>query len=179
MKKGELPNLPPSSNGSETGAVDAESLQDESNDVSKASNENGVVGDGVSAMEVEGNEGKEAKKVEEVGGSVSIFKLFAFADPLDYFLIFLGTLGAAVHGCALPVFFLFFGKLLNGFGSYANQPEKMANIVGTVSIDTQIQLLTQIFLPLFFQKLHYFSLATVKLVIFIADMMICEFWRSL
>jgi hypothetical protein len=68
---------------------------------------------------------------------VSIFKLFAFADPLDYFLIFLGTLGAAVHGCALPVFFLFFGKLLNGFGSFASQPDKMANIVGTVSTDTQ------------------------------------------
>lgn len=135
MKEGELPNLPPTSNGSATRAVDAESLQGESNDVSKASN-----GNGVSAMEVEGNEGKEVKKVEEVGGSVSIFKLFAFADPLDYFLIFLGTLGAAVHGCALPVFFLFFGKLLNGFGSFASQPEKMANIVGTVSTHTQMQL---------------------------------------
>lgn len=146
MKKGE-PDLPPSSNGSDMRGVDAESLQDESTDVPKASNGNGVEGNGVSVMEVEGGGGKEVKKVEEGGGSVSIFKLFAFADPLDYFLMFLGTVGAAVHGCALPVFFLFFGKLLNGFGSYAAQPEKMANIVGTVSLDTQTQLQKQNFSP--------------------------------
>lgn len=87
---------------------------------------------------VEGGKGttgkRDAKDVAEkkVGGSVSMYKLFGFADPFDYFLIFVGTVGAAAHGCALPVFFLFFGKLLDGFGANANNPGKTADVVGKV-----------------------------------------------
>lgn len=126
------------------GAVDAESLE-------PASLENGrdkvvvakEVGDGqVVVEEVATEETEKEKKVvakdgEEAkgaGGSVSIFKLFAFADPLDYLLMFVGSIGAATHGAALPVFFLFFGKLLNGFGANVHNPDKVANIVGKYSL---------------------------------------------
>ena len=103
-------------------------------------------GDGVLvAKEVDGevvivNVAEEEKKGDEKGskdvlserGSVSIFRLFGFADPYDYFLMFVGFVGAAAHGCALPVFFVFFGKLLNGFGANVNNPDKAASVVGRV-----------------------------------------------
>lgn len=72
------------------------------------------------------------EKVEQV--SVSIFKLFSFADGLDYILILLGIMGALAHGASLPVFFLYFGNLVNGFGAYQNNPAKMAAEVSQYSL---------------------------------------------
>lgn len=63
------------------------------------------------------------------GGSVAFYKLFSFADPLDYVLMVFGTVGACVHGAAIPVFFIFFGKLINAFGSNVTDPDKMASEV--------------------------------------------------
>lgn len=135
--------------GTERVAVDiAESLQEEEGGgVDKALE--GNKGDGASgasdgvlvAKEVSGGkvvvenvaeEEEEEKKGDDVGGSVSIFRLFSYADGLDYLLMFIGFVGAAVHGCALPVFFLFFGKLLNGFGDNVNNPHKAADTVSKV-----------------------------------------------
>jgi hypothetical protein len=66
------------------------------------------------------------------GGSVAFYKLFSFADPLDYVLMVFGTVGACVHGAAIPVFFIFFGKLINAFGSNVTDPDKMASEVAQV-----------------------------------------------
>lgn len=48
--------------------------------------------------------------------SVPYYKLFSFADPLDWALMLLGTAGACLHGAALPVFFIPFGALINALG---------------------------------------------------------------
>jgi len=87
----------------------------------------------------EGGKKKKKKKKKEgeedeggAGGSVSIFKLFAYADSFDYLLLVVGTVGAVVHGAALPVFFVIFAKLLNGFGSNINTPDKTTAVVGKV-----------------------------------------------
>ncbi|CAM6101079.1 unnamed protein product [Calypogeia fissa] len=48
--------------------------------------------------------------------TVQFIRLFSFADKYDYFLMFFGTLGAAAHGSGVPIFLLFFGKVLNGLG---------------------------------------------------------------
>ncbi|BAT06738.1 ABC transporter B family member 1 [Oryza sativa Japonica Group] len=56
-------------------------------------------------------------------------QLFSFADGLDYVLMTLGTLGALVHGCSLPVFLRFFADLVDSFGSHAAHPDTMLRLV--------------------------------------------------
>uniref|UniRef100_A0A0E0LY19 Uncharacterized protein n=1 Tax=Oryza punctata TaxID=4537 RepID=A0A0E0LY19_ORYPU len=56
-------------------------------------------------------------------------QLFSFADGLDYLLMTLGTLGALVHGCSLPVFLRFFADLVDSFGSHAAHPDTMLRLV--------------------------------------------------
>lgn len=55
--------------------------------------------------------------------------LFRFADGLDCALMLVGTLGALVHGCSLPVFLRFFADLVDSFGSHANDPDTMVRLV--------------------------------------------------
>ncbi|XP_074276332.1 ABC transporter B family member 1 [Silene latifolia] len=71
-------------------------------------------------MEKEGGE-----KGKEGPPGVSFKELFRFADTLDYVLMGIGSIGAFVHGCSLPLFLRFFADLVNSFGSYANNPDKM------------------------------------------------------
>lgn len=119
---GNAPDTNPNAKGAASRASDANVLEEgKGKVVSMEVDANGV-------KEVE----KKKKKKEAPGGSVSIFKLFAFADPLDYLLMFVGTVGAAVHGLALPIAFLFFGKLLNGFGANVANPDKTSSVVGQV-----------------------------------------------
>ncbi|KAF6159984.1 hypothetical protein GIB67_033068 [Kingdonia uniflora] len=53
------------------------------------------------------------KKKEQ---SLPFYQLFSFADKYDCVLMISGSLGAIVHGSAMPVFFLLFGEMVNGFG---------------------------------------------------------------
>nr|GMC56990.1 ABC transporter B family member 19 [Ipomoea batatas] len=65
----------------------------------------------------ESGEGKampEAEKKKEQ--CVPFHQLFCFADKYDWALMILGSLGAIVHGSSMPVFFLLFGQMVNGFG---------------------------------------------------------------
>ncbi|CAK8571635.1 unnamed protein product [Lathyrus sativus] len=61
--------------------------------------------------------------------SVGFGELFRFADGLDYILMTVGTLGAIVHGCSLPLFLRFFADLVNSFGSNADDLDKMTQEV--------------------------------------------------
>ncbi|XP_027363826.1 ABC transporter B family member 1 [Abrus precatorius] len=61
--------------------------------------------------------------------SVGFIELFRFADGLDYILMAIGTVGAIVHGCSLPLFLRFFADLVNSFGSNANNLDKMTQEV--------------------------------------------------
>uniref|UniRef100_A0A7C9DCT2 Adenosinetriphosphatase n=1 Tax=Opuntia streptacantha TaxID=393608 RepID=A0A7C9DCT2_OPUST len=72
-----------------------------------------------SKMKDEEDEPKEATQ------AVAFKELFRFADGLDCVLMLIGSLGAFVHGCSLPLFLRFFADLVNSFGSYANNPDKM------------------------------------------------------
>ncbi|KAJ4872169.1 ABC transporter B family member 1 [Raphanus sativus] len=66
----------------------------------------------------------EEPKKDEIRG-VAFKELFRFADGLDYVLMIIGSVGAFVHGCSLPLFLRFFADLVNSFGSNANNVDKM------------------------------------------------------
>ncbi|KAB2098258.1 hypothetical protein ES319_A01G226100v1 [Gossypium barbadense] len=77
-----------------------------------------------SKLESDNNGGNEEKLQKEVP-SIGFNELFRFADGLDYVLMGIGSLGALVHGCSLPIFLRFFADLVNSFGSNANNMDKM------------------------------------------------------
>ncbi|XP_042381563.1 ABC transporter B family member 1-like isoform X2 [Zingiber officinale] len=76
-----------------------------------------------------GNDGQEDKKPESPAQTVGFVELFRFADGLDCALMAVGTVGAIVHGCSLPIFLRFFADLVNSFGSNTGDPSTMANEV--------------------------------------------------
>ncbi|CAL5027071.1 unnamed protein product [Urochloa decumbens] len=66
--------------------------------------------------------------------SVAFHELFGFADPLDWLLMAAGSAGAVVHGAAMPVFFLLFGELVNGFGKNQHNLRRMTDEVSKYSL---------------------------------------------
>jgi len=76
------------------------------------------------------NEEKTEKKKEE---TLPFYKLFSFADKYDYVLMTLGSLGAVVHGSSMPVFFLLFGQMVNGFGKNQSDLHTMTHEVSKVT----------------------------------------------
>ena len=73
--------------------------------------------------------GNEEKKKEQ---SLPFYQLFSFADRYDYLLMISGSLGAVIHGSSMPVFFLLFGEMVNGFGKNQSDLHKMTHEVGKV-----------------------------------------------
>lgn len=83
----------------------------------------------------------ERKKHDGDLKSISLIKLFAYADSFDCLLLTIGSMGAIIHGCGLPIFCLMFGKLLHGLGANANNPNVVAHIVNKVLAISSIFLL--------------------------------------
>ncbi|KAF7802968.1 ABC transporter B family member 19 [Senna tora] len=74
----------------------------------------------------------EAEKKKEQ--SLPFYQLFSFADKYDYFLMISGSLGAIVHGSSMPVFFLLFGQMVNGFGKNQMDLKKMTEEVSKYAL---------------------------------------------
>lgn len=79
-----------------------------------------------------GEGGKQKKKVA-AADKVPFLKLFSFADRWDYVLMAVGSLGACAHGASVPVFFIFFGKLINIIGLAYLFPTTVSGRVAKVS----------------------------------------------
>ncbi|KAK3158796.1 hypothetical protein QOZ80_2AG0141690 [Eleusine coracana subsp. coracana] len=83
-------------------------------------------------------EGGTKKKVaadQEAASKVPFLKLFSFADRWDYVLMAVGSLGACAHGASVPVFFIFFGKLINIIGLAYLFPTTVSGRVAKYSLD--------------------------------------------
>ncbi|KAG9455356.1 hypothetical protein H6P81_008260 [Aristolochia fimbriata] len=63
---------------------------------------------------------------------VSLFRLFSYADTLDWILMALGTVGAIVHGMAQPVGYLLLGRALDAFGSNIHDNTAMVSALKKV-----------------------------------------------
>ncbi|KAK8673590.1 hypothetical protein V6N13_111916 [Hibiscus sabdariffa] len=74
----------------------------------------------------------EADKKKEQ--SLSFYQLFTFADKYDYLLMISGSLGAIIHGSSMPVFFLLFGEMVNGFGKNQSDLHKMTHEVAKYAL---------------------------------------------
>lgn len=72
----------------------------------------------------------EAEKKKEQ--SLPFFKLFSFADKFDHLLMITGSIGAIIHGSSMPVFFLLFGEMVNGFGKNQMDLHQMTHEVSKV-----------------------------------------------
>ena len=80
----------------------------------------GLEGDIASLQPVEDQDSKQdsekRKDKDETTNTVSLYKLFSFADPLDRLLMFIGTVGAIGNGISLPLLILIVGTMINAFG---------------------------------------------------------------
>ncbi|GLT91243.1 hypothetical protein SLE2022_091400 [Rubroshorea leprosula] len=83
-------------------------------------------------MKKEEGKKKEGQKPPQ---NVPLLKLFSFADFYDYVLMVLGSIGAIVHGASVPVFFIFFGKLINIIGLAYLFPQAASHRVAKYSLD--------------------------------------------
>ncbi|CAM6028990.1 unnamed protein product [Sphagnum balticum] len=83
----------------------------------------------------EGGEEEEAhqKKKSKVP-VVPYFKLFSFADPLDYLLMMLGTIGSIGNGMTLPIMTLILGGLINAFGDNQNDNQQVIHAVSKMAL---------------------------------------------
>ncbi|KAF3456433.1 hypothetical protein FNV43_RR01083 [Rhamnella rubrinervis] len=79
------------------------------------------------------NEQNTSKRKDEFTNTVPFYKLFSFADSLDYLLIFAGTIAAVGNGGSLPLMTLIFGNVVNSFGEFSNTKE-VAHEVSKVSL---------------------------------------------
>ncbi|KAK9274981.1 hypothetical protein L1049_022238 [Liquidambar formosana] len=78
---------------------------------------------------------KMKQKEEKKTHKVSLLKLFAFAHFYDYVLMAIGSVSAMVHGASVPVFFIYFGKLINVLGLAYLFPAAASDRVAKYSLD--------------------------------------------
>uniref|UniRef100_A0A1J3F8L3 ABC transporter B family member 11 n=1 Tax=Noccaea caerulescens TaxID=107243 RepID=A0A1J3F8L3_NOCCA len=72
----------------------------------------------------EGEEEETKKeKSDEKPKTVPFYKLFAFADSVDVFLMICGSVGAIGNGVSLPFMTLLFGDLIDSFGQNQNNKD--------------------------------------------------------
>lgn len=60
--------------------------------------------------------------------TVPYYKLYSFADTMDYLLMFVGTVSAVGNGFCMPIMAIIFGSLVNSFGDNGNNRETVHKV---------------------------------------------------
>ncbi|KAM5568509.1 ABC transporter B family member 4-like [Rosa sericea] len=77
---------------------------------------------------------EDASKSKEDGTkAVPFFKLFSFADSMDYLLMSVGTIGAIGNGICMPLMTIIMGDVINSFGESGNS-NKVVDTVSKVAL---------------------------------------------
>uniref|UniRef100_A0A7N0U2K1 Uncharacterized protein n=1 Tax=Kalanchoe fedtschenkoi TaxID=63787 RepID=A0A7N0U2K1_KALFE len=98
---------------------------------------------------VSGQEGDKQPETEEKAKTVPFYRLFAFADPMDFILMFVGTVGGVGNGVCMPLMTIVFGEVIDAFGQ--NQVTKeIIRAVSNVSLKF-VYLALGIFVAAFLQ----------------------------
>ena len=79
-----------------------------------------------------GDQGNDNNNKNKKQNKVSLIKLFKFADFYDCVLMTIGSVGACIHGASVPIFFIFFGKLINVIGMAYLFPKEASHKVAKV-----------------------------------------------
>ncbi|PKA58858.1 ABC transporter B family member 2 [Apostasia shenzhenica] len=111
-----------------------EELEEEEEELEEEEEEEEMQSKGTNESKMK-NRKKKKKKKKAAEKKVPFFKLFSFADATDFLLMAGGTIGACVHGASVPVFFIFFGKLINIIGIAYLFPSSVSHRVATYSLD--------------------------------------------
>ncbi|PHT67005.1 ABC transporter B family member 12 [Capsicum annuum] len=69
---------------------------------------------------------KTEKQQAAAADKVPYYKLFSFADPIDYALMAIGTITAVGSGVFLPLMGVLFGEMIYSFGKNAGEVSKVA-----------------------------------------------------
>ncbi|XP_047150543.1 ABC transporter B family member 2-like [Vigna umbellata] len=81
------------------------------------------------------SDGEKKEKGTRQERKVPLLKLFSFADLYDCVLMGVGSVGACVHGASVPVFFVFFGKIINVIGLAYLFPKEASHEVAKYALD--------------------------------------------
>nr|CAB3219616.1 multidrug resistance protein 1A-like [Phallusia mammillata] len=79
-----------------------------------------VTKNGKKSGSTSGSETSDKKKKKEPDPTVPYLDLYRYADGVDYLLLVIGTISAAIHGVSMPVMFIFFGDLTTSFVSFGS-----------------------------------------------------------
>ncbi|XP_012084222.1 ABC transporter B family member 4 isoform X2 [Jatropha curcas] len=74
------------------------------------------------------------KKKEKSTKTLPYYKLFSLADPIDYLLMFVGTLAAAANGICMPLMTVIYGDTVNAFGENSVNANLLVHEVSKVSL---------------------------------------------
>ncbi|KAL6186166.1 hypothetical protein ACLB2K_042287 [Fragaria x ananassa] len=99
----------------------------------KASNSHSAVPESQNGPESSSNKEDASKSKEGGTQTVPFFKLFSFADSLDYLLMSVGTIGAIGNGICMPLMTIILGDVINSFGESANS-NKVVDTVSNVAL---------------------------------------------
>ncbi|KAJ9181725.1 hypothetical protein P3X46_005789 [Hevea brasiliensis] len=77
---------------------------------------------------------EKSKKKEESTNTLPFYKLFSFADSIDYLLMFVGVIAAAGNGVCMPLVTVAFGDAVNAFGDNSVNTKEVVHEVSKVSL---------------------------------------------